>query len=173
MQYPKAVAYLKNISKDQKLTEIYDFALLEEILDSNRTFEQYLSLKEDIKLYGGGHIRNYSELYYDWLNESISDIDLYVYKNRFREGQNIKYLRDFFIDSKEEHSSNSKGDLIEFKAYGQSQKMNREVIAFEGRFYDNLLTSYVDKTDNAEDYSISYNDNDILYHDMDLLKLLA
>jgi len=174
--FPKAADYIRTQARSGKLTEIYDFELLEEILPY-KTVEEYLAFKEQILLYNGGHVRDYPTLFSDWISGDISELDMEVYSNNFEPGQHLRYFRDFFKDTREEETINSKGTLIELRAYGQSLKIDREVIAFEGKFYDDRLSTYADKTDIAEDYKNSYyqedNDLDVLPHDLSLLQLLA
>lgn len=170
--YPKAVEYLKRASAENKLTKIYKLDLLETVLKL-RDFEDYISIKEKIKNYGGGHIRVFDLLFSEWLKNSISDVNLNVYKGIYSEGQDIRYFRDYFNNSNEEITNNSKGTLIEFKAYGDSLKINREVIAFEGRFYDNILTSYTDKTSQSNEYLSVYHTNtdiDFYLNDIPMIK---
>jgi hypothetical protein len=171
--YPKAIAKLKEMAGSKGLSRIYDLRLLEKILE-HRSLEEYLRFKEDIHFYTDGYLPGFTQLFSDWLNGTISDIDINVYKKRYEEGQHIKYFREYFKDSREEVSRNTKGTLIEFRAYGDSQKINREVIAFEGRFYDDQLTSFNDRTDSADDYIVQTGDmkDDILSNDLSLLTLL-
>ena len=54
--------------------------------------------------------------------------------------------------TKETENYSSKGSTIELKAYGDSSKINREVISFTGNFRDNLLYSFTDKTSETLDF---------------------
>jgi len=169
--FPKAADYIRKQAQTGKLTEIYDLELLEEILP-HKTLEEYLSFKARFN----GQVRKYPFLLHDWIHDKVSELDMGVYWNSFEPGQNIRYFRDYFKETKEEESVNSRGTLIELKAYGQSLKIDREVIAFEGKFYDDRLSTYTDKTDNASQYDSSDyldEDLDILPNDLSLLKVLV
>jgi hypothetical protein len=172
--YPNAAAYLITESQKGKYKTIFNLELMELIL-SKRSFPEYQSLKQDIKIYNNAHVRQFVLLFNEWLDNKISELNINVYKGQFAEGQHIRYFRDFFADTREETTKNSKGTLIEMKAYGTSMKINREVISFEGRFYDDLLSSFTDKTDITDEYISNENytyDIDIMENNISLIKEL-
>jgi hypothetical protein len=174
VQYPRASRWLKSHALKEKLENVYNLALIEEVT-AHQDFDSYLSMKED------GHILPSSPIFKEWLEDRISETDSRVYACDFQPGQDIKYFRDFFHETKEEKSHNSRGETITLKAYGRSNKIDREVISFEGRFVNGKLASFNDKTGDTWHYSSSkyYNDlsklkdRDLLENNMETLLLLA
>jgi hypothetical protein len=158
--YPRASRWLKEQAAIAKLDTTYDLAHIETVT-AHKDFNEYLRIKE--KFAGGIQFRD-TLLYKDWLNSQIDESNASVYNNIFMISQDIRYFRNFFKQTEEEEIRNSKGQIIELKAYGKSNKMNRDVIVFEGRFLNGKLSSYKDKTDTATGYTRihSGNDNDIV-----------
>ncbi|MBM3445130.1 MAG: hypothetical protein FJX88_01170 [Bacteroidetes bacterium] len=96
-----------------------------------------------------------------------------LYFDNFEPNQNIKYYRDYFETTKESENYTSKGTTIELKAYGESLKINREVISFVGTFAENLLQSFTDKTSESTNYvSNKFTEIDFYSHDLNLVQQL-
>lgn len=151
MEFQLAITYLKDQAKKGSLNEIMKLDLLEELLSKDK-LSKYLALKQKVQHKSKAHVRKFKYLYPEFLNDKISAIDLEVYFQNFEPEQNIKYFRDYFDTTKESENYTSKGSTIELKAYGESIKINREVISFVGNFRDNLLQSFTDKTSESANF---------------------
>jgi hypothetical protein len=160
IRYPRAKRWMKAKATKAKLDITYDLARIETIT-AHRDFDEYLGMKEEFR-----DISPFTDtlLYKDWLIDEIDKSNAGVYRNRFQLSQDIRYFRNYFKETEEQESRNSKGEIIELKAYGKSNKMNREIIVFEGRFMNGKLASYKDKTDGATGYArlTSGKDHDIV-----------
>jgi hypothetical protein len=151
MEFQLAITYLKDQAKKVSLNEIMKLDLLEELLSKDK-LSKYLALKQKVQHKSKAHVRKFKYLYPEFLNDKISAIDLEVYFQNFEPEQNIKYFRDYFDTTKESENYTSKGSTIELKAYGESIKINREVISFVGNFRDNILQSFTDKTSESANF---------------------
>jgi hypothetical protein len=170
MSYKLALDFLKNQGKSDN---IINLDLLEELLLKDK-FGKYQSVKQKVQHKSKAHIRKFKLLYQELLNGQISDLDIEVYCQNFEPEQNIKYFRDYFHNTKETENYSSKGSSIELKAYGDSSKINREVISFTGNFRDNLLYSFTDKTSETLDFvSNDFSEIDYYNNDFGLVKLLV
>ena len=173
MSYKLALEFLKNEAKSEKFDKIINLDLLEELLLKDK-YVKYQSVKQKIQHKSKAHIRKFKLLYQELINGQISDLDIEVYCQNFEPEQNIKYFRDYFDNTKETENYSSKGSTIELKAYGDSSKINREVISFTGNFRDNLLYSFTDKTSETLDFvSNEFSEIDYYKNDLGLVKLLV
>lgn len=173
MSYKLALEFLKNEAKSEKFDKIINLDLLEELLLKDK-YVKYQSVKQKIQHKSKAHIRKFKLLYQELINGQISDLDIEVYCQNFEPEQNIKYFRDYFDNTKETENYSSKGSTIELKAYGDSSKINREVISFTGNFRDNLLYSFTDKTSETLDFvSNEFSEIDYYKNDLALVKLLV
>ena len=143
-----------------------------ELLAANK-LTKYFTLKDRVQNKSNAHIRKFKYLYPEFLKDKISDLDLEVYFENFEPEQNIKYYRDYFETTKESENYTSKGSTIELKAYGESLKINREVISFVGTFRENLLQSFTDKTSESTNYvSNKFTEIDFYSHNLELVQEL-
>lgn len=172
MEFQLAIKYLKEQAKKGALNEIMKLDLLEELLSKDK-LSKYVALKQKVEHKSRAHIRKFKYLYPEFLNDKISALDLEVYFQNFEPEQNIKYFRDYFDTTKESENYTSKGSTIELKAYGESIKINREVISFIGNFRDNLLQSFTDKTSESANFvSNKFSEIDYYENNIELVKIL-
>lgn len=172
MEHQLSLDFYRQQLKSTKHDKIMQFDLLEKLLIKNK-LQRYLDVKKKIKNSINAQLRGFDHLFSDLLQDKISDLDIEIYCNNFEPNQNIKYFREYFNNTKETENYSHKGTIIELKAYGDSKKINREVIAFTGNFKDNLLHSFSDKTSEAQ-YFVDKETEDIDYYenDINLIKLL-
>lgn len=172
MKYPLSLEYYRKQLKVVKHDAIMRFELLEQLLTKNK-LEKYLAIKKKVKNSTNAQVRGFNLLFNGILNDKISDLDIEIYCNNFEPNQHIKYYREYFKSTKETENYSPKGTTVELKAYGDSKKINREVIAFTGSFRDNLLHSFSDKTSEAQSFTTKETkDTDYYENDINLIKLL-
>jgi len=170
MEFKLAIAHLKKQTKINRLEEIMKLDLLEELLAADK-LNKYLALKQKVQSKSKAHIRKFKYIYSEFLKDKISDLDMELYFGNFEPNQNIKYYRDYFETIKEIENYTPKGATIELKAYGESLKINREVISFVGTFRENLLQSFTDKTSESTNYvSNKFSEIDFYSHNLKLVQ---
>ena len=172
MELKLAIAYLKKQAKINSLDEIMKLELLEELLAADK-LNKYLALKQKVQSKSKAHIRKFKYLYPEFLKDKISELDMELYFGNFEPNQNIKYYRDYFGTTKESENYTPKGSTVELKAYGESLKINREVISFVGTFKESLLQSFTDKTSESTNYvSNKFTEIDFYTHNLKLIQEL-
>ena len=136
--------------KDHNASADFYFFRLENIIDIYQRGKTIYDLKKLLDKLSLDKIRGYNSILYNWLNNTLSDIDIELFRSRkFILGQNISYYRDFFSDFEEIKSVSNDLNKIEFKAYGKSLKIKRSKIAFIGYFENDVLVKFDDLTSTA------------------------
>lgn len=146
--------YIENpnfVFNDQDLLSLkYYFFEVEDIIKIYEKGKTIFDLKNLLDSLSLDKIRGYYSIYYNWLNNNISKIDIELFQTRkFIIGQNILFYRDYFSDYEEVKTTGNNINKIELKAYGRSLKINRSKIAFIGYFENDILVKFEDMSSTA------------------------
>ena len=138
----------KFVFNDQDLLSLnyyfFEVEVINEIYEKGKTIFDLKNLLDSLSL---DKIRGYDSIYYNWLNNNLSKIDIELFQLRkFILGQNIRFFRDYFSDYEEVKTTGNNINKIELKAYGRSLKINRSKIAFIGYFENDILVKFDDMT---------------------------
>lgn len=141
----------KFVFNDQDLLSLnyyfFEVEVINEIYEKGKTIFDLKNLLDSLSL---DKIRGYDSIYYNWLNNNLSKIDIELFQLRkFILGQNIRFFRDYFSDYEEVKTTGNNINKIELKAYGRSLKINRSKIAFIGYFENDILVKFDDMTSTA------------------------
>ena len=144
---PKIIKAYQNWLKENDNNIFYHPEVVEALVKNGKTINDFEKLVNTTP-----KITNYRAFFNSWLKGEIDDLNLKVLNKKFELGQEIDYIKAVLLKTKETKSVLKSGERIELTAYGDSKLQNREVVAFTFKFTDNLLTSYDDNTDKAENY---------------------
>lgn len=144
---PKIIKAYQSWLKENDNNTFYHPEVVEALVKNGKTINDFEKLVNTTP-----KITNYRAFFNSWLKSEINDLNLKVLNKKFELGQEIDYIKAVLLKTKETKSVLKSGERIELTAYGDSKLQNREVVAFTFKFTDNLLTSYEDNTDKAENY---------------------
>lgn len=148
---PKSLSKIKEAYKiwlnENEDNFFYHPDLVEELIKNDKSIHEF-----DEFITKHRKIVNYRSFFTAWLKGEIDDLNLHVLDEQFELGQHYEFVKSVFRNTKETKSVLKSGERIELTAYGDSKLQNREVVAYTFKFTDNLLSSYDDSSEKANNY---------------------